>query len=71
MATSNRAFLVLFLLFAAINLIDFLFYGQNLRNLFGATGFGLMAYGWHKHFRSVSIVGAALALSAILVKYLA
>lgn len=71
MATSNRVFLVLFLLFAAINLIDFLFYGQNLRNLLGATGFGLTAYGWHKHFRSVSIVGAVLALGAILAKYLA
>ena len=71
MATSNRVFLVLFSLFAAINLIDFMFYGQNLRNLFGAAGFGLMAYGWHKHIRSVSIVGAALVLSAILAKYLA
>lgn len=71
MATGRKVFLVILLLFAAINLVDFIFYGQSLRNLFGAAGFGLMAYGWHKHRRPVSIVGVVLALGAILAKYLA
>lgn len=71
MATRKNIFLALFLLFAVINLIDFTFYGQSLRNLLAAAGFSLMAYGWHKDNRSASIVGAVLALGAILAKYLA
>lgn len=71
MATSRKFFLVLILIFAAINLVDFVFYGQSLRNLLGAAGFGLMAYGWHKHIRPISIAGAVLALGAIVAKYLA
>ena len=71
MASSNRVFLVVFVLFAAINLIDFVFYGQNLRNLFGAAGFGLMAHGYHKNVRVASIAGSALALGSIIIKYAA
>lgn len=43
MTASNKVFLTFFLLFAAINLLDFAFYGQSQHNLFGAAGFGLMA----------------------------
>ncbi len=71
MATKNRVFVVVFVVFAAINLIDFALYGQNLRNLAGAAGFGLMAYGYHKESHFASIVGALLALGSILVKYAA
>ena len=53
MATSRKFFLVLLLIFAAVNLVDFVFYGQSLRNLLGAAGFALMAYGWHKHIRPI------------------
>jgi len=70
MAARNRLFLVVSLLLAAINLIDFVFYGQNLRNLVGAAGFGLMAYGDHKNVRVASVVGAVIALGSLVVKYL-
>lgn len=69
MTTSNRVFLTFFLLFAAINLVDFAFYGASHRNLLGAAGFGLMAYGCWKDTRAISAIGAVLALGSILVKY--
>lgn len=69
MTNTNRFLPIFFLAFAVINLIDFAFYGQNLRNLVGAVGFGLMAYGCHKNHRSASIVGTVLAIGSVLVKY--
>ncbi|WP_156455927.1 MULTISPECIES: hypothetical protein [Stenotrophomonas] len=69
MTNSNRFLVVFFLVFAAINLIDFAFYGQNLRNLVGTAGFGLIAYGCHKNHRSASIVGVVLAVGSVLIKY--
>jgi hypothetical protein len=71
MVTKNRVFVAVFILFAVINLIDFAFYGQNLRNLAGSVGFSLMAYGHHKEVHFASIAGAVLALGSIVVKYLA
>ena len=70
MTTKDKVFVSAFILFAVINLIDFAFYGQNLRNLAGAAGFSLMAYGHHKEIAAASIIGTVLALGSIVVKYL-
>lgn len=69
MATSDRVFVVVFILFAAVSLIDFALYGQNLRNLAGAVGFALMAYGSFRKVNVALVVGAVLALGSIVVKY--
>ena len=70
MTTKDKVFVSAFILFAVINLIDFAFYVQNLRNLAGAAGFGLMAYGHRKEIAAASIIGTVLALGSIVVKYL-
>jgi|TARA_R110000868_G_scaffold88008_4_gene245582 hypothetical protein len=65
----NKLFVVFFTLFAVINLIDFSFYGLHLRNLVGALGYLLMAYGSYKNTYLLAIVGAVLAMGSIAVKY--
>ena len=71
MSTTNKIFFVVAILLAAVNLIDFVFYGQQIRNLAGATGFALMAFGTYKDLNWASISDALLALAAIVVKYVA
>ena len=55
--------------FAVIHLIDFTFYGQSPRNLAGALGCALIAYGTRRQIRVATLAGAVLALGAIVVKY--
>ncbi|MBD9437639.1 hypothetical protein IB223_16200 [Pseudoxanthomonas sp. PXM03] len=71
MSTTNKIFVVIAILLAAVNLIDFVLYGQKIRNLAGAAGFALMAFGTYKDLNWASIFGAALALAAIVAKYVA
>lgn len=40
-----RVMLVLMAVFSVVHAIDFIFYGQKLRSVLAAVGFGLMAYG--------------------------
>lgn len=69
MSTPSKVLVLVAVVLAAINLADFAFYGQQLRNLAGAAGFGLMAFGTYKNINWASIAGAALALGAIVLKY--
>lgn len=71
MTTGNKIFVVVAGALAAINLIDFVFYGQQIRNLAGAVGFALMAFGRYKNMSLPMVAGAVLALGAIVVKYVA
>jgi hypothetical protein len=69
MSTAEKTFVVVAIVFAAVNITDFLFYGQQIRNLAGFAGFALMAFGTYKEQNWASISGAVLALVAIVVKY--
>ncbi|WP_144409238.1 hypothetical protein [Pseudoxanthomonas suwonensis] len=71
MATSNKVFVVVFVLFAAVNILDFAFYGQGIRSLVGAAGFALMAYGSFRNANPALVVGAVLALGSLVMKYVA
>lgn len=61
---------VLFALIITGYLINFAFYGQHIRDMAGATGFVLMAYGMYKDHKIAGLSGAALVLGSIAVKYL-
>lgn len=67
--SSNKVFVVVAAVLAIVNLVDYVFYGQQLRNLAGAAGFGLMAFGAHKHRNWASIAGAVIAIGALVLKY--
>ncbi|MFQ3208345.1 MAG: hypothetical protein ACI9IT_002511 [Glaciecola sp.] len=69
MTINNKFFVVFFSIFAVINLIDFTYYGQEIRYLVGATGYLLMAYGSYENKHLLAILGAALAIASIAVKY--
>ncbi len=49
LAAWDKAFLALAVVLAAISLVDFVFYGNHLRDLLLAIGFALMAYGTFKN----------------------
>lgn len=66
----NRFLFVAAVLFAMIHLIDFTFYGQSPRNLAGALGFALIAYGTRRQLRSAMMAGAVIGLASIVAKYL-
>ena len=51
------------------NLVDFLFYGQQLRNLASGIGFALMAYGTYRNVQAASTVGLLLAAGSLVAKY--
>jgi len=67
---SAKVLVVFALIFMIINLIDFTFYGQEIRNIVAAVGLGLMAYGIYKRSNFASITGSVLAVGAIAAKYL-
>jgi hypothetical protein len=69
MIINNKLFVVFFSIFAVINLIDFIFYGQEIRYLVGATGYLIMAYSIYKNKYLLAILGAVLAMGSITVKY--
>lgn len=45
LSTGAKVFICATVIIAFVNAIDFVFYGSEVRNLLGAIGFGLMAYG--------------------------
>lgn len=69
MSTTNKVLVVVMIAFAAVNIIDFAFYGQELRNLAGAAGFSLMAFGSLNSCSWALVLGGLLAIGAILLKY--
>jgi hypothetical protein len=44
-STSNKVIVGASALISAIHTTDFIFYGQEIRNLLGAAGFAMLAYG--------------------------
>jgi len=61
--------ITLLIVAAAINFIDFVFYGQNLYNLTGAAGFAIAAYGTYRRMRLAEAIGGIAAMGSILVKH--
>lgn len=70
LTTWSKVFVVIAVLLSLGNLVDFIFYGQELRNLASGIGFSLMAYGTYKNLQTVSAVGLLLAAGALAAKYL-
>lgn len=69
MKTTNKVLVAVMIALATVNIIDFVFYGQELRNLTGAAGFFLMAFGSLKNRDWGLVLGGLLAIGAILLKY--
>ena len=70
LTTWSKIFVVIAILLAIGNLVDFIFYGQQLRNIASALGFSLMAYGTYRNLQTVSALGLLLAAAALAAKYL-
>ncbi len=49
LTSGAKVFLVVAVVLGAVNLVDFIFYGQQLYDLAAAVGFALMAYGTYKN----------------------
>ena len=49
LSTGTRVFLAVGVVISIINAIDFVFYGQQLRNLLACAGFALMSYGVYRN----------------------
>ena len=69
LTTWNKVFVVVAILIAVGNLVDFVFYGQQLRNLASGIGFALMAYGTYRNVQAASTVGLLLAAGSLVAKY--
>ncbi len=71
---NDKLLKVLCVLFGCVHMIDFLFYGQGLRNLLGGIGFALLAHSIHRRpeadtagpvpNRVVSTTGVVLVLAS-------
>ena len=48
-STGAKIFIGVAAVLAAVNMIDFIFYGQEIRHLLAALGFALMTYGTLKN----------------------
>ena len=70
LTTGAKVFVVVAILLALANLIDFIFYDQQLQDLASGSGFALMAYGTCRNARLASTIGLFLAIGAIAMKYL-
>jgi hypothetical protein len=80
-SNAAKVMLVVFVIVGTIRMIDFIFYGQEIRSALSAIGFSLMAYGlyrngFEKRARHASglyatYLGAALVLASIAVRFLA
>ena len=78
---SAKFMLVAFVILGVIRLADFIFYGQELRDLIAGIGFALMSFGIYKNGfgkdasdlpgRYASIAGIIMVLAAIAMRYLA
>lgn len=69
MPINNKFFVIFFSIFAVINLIDFTFYGQDIRYLVGAAGNLLVAYGSYRKKYVLAILGVVLAMGALAAKH--
>jgi len=67
---NSKLWLTLFIVAGLIYLIDFIFYGQRIHDIAGASGFGLMAFGAWKNDKIASNLGGLLVVGAIAAKYL-
>ena len=76
-----KVMLVIFVLAGVIRIVDFIFYGYEIRNLIAGIGFALMSYGLYKNGlakealdpsgRYASIAGIILVLLSVAVRFLA
>lgn len=71
MTKTDKVLISVAVILAAINVYDFFYDGQQIRNLAGATGFALLAFGTYKNVSWATATGAVLAIGAIVVKHLA
>ena len=70
LTTWSKVFVVIAILLSLGNLINFIFYGQELRNIASCIGFALMAYGTYRNVQAASMVGLLFAAGAIAARYL-
>ena len=79
LSNSAKFVAVAFALVGAIRMADFIFYGQELRDVLAGVGFGLMSYGIYKNGfvtearntggRYASLAGAILLIASVLVRF--
>ncbi len=70
LTTWSKVFVVIAILLSLGNLINFIFYGQELRNIASSIGFALMAYGTYRNVQVASMVGLLFAAGAMVARYL-
>ena len=70
LTTLSKVSVVIAILLSLGNLINFIFYGQELRNIASSIGFALMAYGTYRNVQAASMVGLLVAAGAIAARYL-
>ncbi|WP_140727694.1 MULTISPECIES: hypothetical protein [Gammaproteobacteria] len=80
-STPAKALVVFFVVFGAVHLIDFVLYGQAMRNLVAGIAFAMMAYGTYangfsrdtpnRRARQASLAGCALFLVYLALRYFA
>jgi hypothetical protein len=80
-SNAAKVLLVLFVLVGTIRIVDFIFYGQEIRSALSGIGFSLMAYGLYRNGlekqaqdasgRYASYVGVILVLGSIATRFLA
>jgi hypothetical protein len=80
-SNAAKVMLVVFVIVGTIRMIDFIFYGQEIRSALSGIGFSLMAYGLYRNGfdkqaqdangRYASYAGAILVLVSIAARFLA
>jgi hypothetical protein len=81
LTTGGKILVFLFVLFAIVGFIDYIFYGQQLRNLLSGLGFSLLTYGALKNGFSTAqpqhaaasyatILGSLILVAAITLRFL-
>ncbi|WP_349984713.1 hypothetical protein ABRP17_010425 [Stenotrophomonas sp. WHRI 8082] len=68
--TSDKLLLLVLLIFAVTNTVDYFFYGMLPHDLVTAIGLSVSAYGMWRKISLVSAVGAVMLLAGIAWKYL-
>ncbi|QNR97721.1 hypothetical protein ICJ04_02025 [Stenotrophomonas sp. 169] len=68
--TSDKLLLLVLLIFAVTNTVDYFFYGMLPHDLMTAIGLSVSAYGMWRRISLVSAVGAVMLLAGIAWKYL-
>ena len=80
-SNAAKVLLVVFVVVGTIRMIDFIFYGQEMRSALSGIGFALMAYGLYRNGlekraqdasgRYATYAGVILVLGAIAARFLA